>query len=366
MKKIFLFISLAAGLAARAQVTVVSANLIAYNVTPVSICQVTLSDPQGDQDVILDAAVYNSSGEALLEVRTMPVHVHMGQNVIQSQSVMIATATYSASPQGNFLQAQKQLPSGVFRHCVRVLHAGGESDDEFCEEVESDDNSFLSLVSPFDKDTIESKTPVLTWTHSEPFNLLSPGESFKLVLVEQKTDQTPEAAVLANQPYYQFFNLLRHDVQYPFDAPALKEGMSYAWQVQKLSGDGTVINKTEAWQFTILKPVVQKENKYCVLKKTLDAGYYTAGNNKIFFRFDEPYSGNKLKCAIYDEAHHRINPQTDNEKKKDGDQPAVNVKSNGYNLFEIDLDPLGLKPGFYFLEVYTEKNEKYTLKFYVE
>lgn len=358
---------LLAGPLLRAQVTVVSAALTAFNVTPASTCQVTLMNAQGETNVSLVATIHNSSGELLLEVRTLPFPVRAGVNVVQPQTLQFSSSTYAASPQGNFLQSQKQLPSGLFKHCVRVLNGGGEVDDEYCQDIEPDNNSFLSLVSPFDRDTIDSKTPVLTWTHSEPFNLLTPGESFRLVLVKLGVGQDPEAAVIANTPHFIHNNLFRHDLQYPFNAPALKEGETYAWQVQKMSAGGQgVIAKTEAWRFTVRRPAEAKDNKYSVLKKKPDAGYYLASNNKIFFCFDEAYGGGKIACMIYDERHKPVDPGPENEAQKEAGKPALEVKTNGYNRYEVDLDALDLKTGYYFLEVVNGKKEKYILKFYVE
>jgi hypothetical protein len=356
-----------AGNLLRSQVTVTSTSLTPLNVTPASVCQVTLMNAQAATTIELRASVYNSAGELLLEVKTRTFNIQSGMNVIQAQSLAFSSVMYAASNQGRFVQAQHQLPSGAFKHCVHIINLGGEIDDEYCQDIESDNNSFLNLVSPFDHDTIDTKTPLLTWTHSEPFNLLSPGESFRLVLVKLNDGQDAEAAVTANSPYFISSNLFRHELQYPFDAKALKEGETYAWQVQKLSAGGQgIVNKTEAWQFTIHKPKVIADNKYAVLKKNPDAGFYTAANNKIFFRFDEEYKGTKISCVIYDNKHQKIDPQPENEQKKAEQQAAIEAKTEGYNQFEIDLDPLRLKNGFYMLEVRNEKNERFILKFYVD
>ncbi|MEO5645221.1 MAG: hypothetical protein ABIS12_18005 [Bacteroidia bacterium] len=356
-----------AGSMLHAQVTVTNASLTPLNITPASICQVTLINAQGAINVALRAAVYNSAGELLIEVKTTVFNIHSGVNVLQAQSLGFASVAYAPSTQGKFVQAQHQLPSGAFKHCVYVINLGGEVDDEYCQDLESDNNSFLNLILPFDRDTIDTKTPLLTWTHSEPFNLLSPGESFRLVLVKLNDGQDAEAAVTANSPLFISNNLFRHELQYPFDATALKEGESYAWQVQKLSAGGQgVVNKTDAWQFTIRKPKEVKDNKYAVLKRKLDAGFYTTTNNKLFFRFDEEYGGNNISCVIYDEQRKKVNPEPDNETQKEAKQTSVLIKSNGYNRYEINLEELNLKSGYYFLEVFNEKKEKFTLKFYVE
>jgi len=368
LKNVILILSLVAGdHFLGAQVTVSSANLQPFNVTPATICQAVLLNGPGETNVSLDAKIFNSAGEVLLAVRTQPIHLHAGVNALQLSQIVAASVVYGTSQQSVYVQAQKQLPSGMFRHCITVIANTGEPDDEFCQEIESSVNTFLNLVSPFDKDTIDSPTPILTWTHSEPFNLLTPGETFRIVLVVKNKDQDAEAAVTANIPLYTLSNVMRHDMQYPFDAPALKEGETYAWQVQKMAAGGQgVIAKSEAWAFTLRTEKIVPDQKYVVLKKKPDAGYYLAANGKIFFRFDETYAGTNLRCRILNEQQQEIKPEPENEQKKEEGADAMNIKSNGYNRYEIDLAPLKLKSGYYFLEVVNEKNDKYILKFYVD
>lgn len=350
-----------------AQVSVTGSTLTPYVVTPSTICNVTLLNSQAETSVSMEVTISNSAGEVLLRVRTGSFRVGNGVTVVQPSMFTITQTTFSASTQATFIQSNKQLPSGIFKHCVHVLNASGETDDEFCQDLESDNNSFLNLVYPADRDTIETTTPILTWIHSEPFNLLTPGESFRIVLVKLNAGQDAEGAVASNQPLAILPNLFRHDVQYPFDAAKLVEGQTYAWQVQKMAAGGqSIIAKTESWQFTIKSNVPVAENKYAVLKKKPDGGFYTAANNKLFFRFEEDYRGDKLNCVIYDEKHQAINPAPENEGKKAENESGVEVKNNGLNRFEIDLDALHLKTGFYYLEVKNEKNELFVLKFYVE
>jgi hypothetical protein len=350
----------------QAQVTVSGATLQPFNVTPSTVCQAILV-ATGETSVTLEAKLFNSAGEVLLNVRTQSIQLHAGVNALQTSQIIPLSIVYGTSQQAVYVQSNKQLPSGMFRHCITVIGGGGEPQDEFCEELESSVNSFLNLVSPFDKDTLDSPTPVLTWTHSEPFSLLAPGETFRIVIAIKNADQDAEAAVIANVPLYTLNNVLRHDMQYPFDAPALKEEVVYAWQVQKMAAGGQgVIAKSEAWTFTLRSEKKTPDQKYAVMKKKPDAGYYLAANGKIFFRFDEAYAGSNLKCRILNEQNQEMKPETENEQKKEVGANSLNAKSTGYNRYELDLSSMNLKSGYYFLEVTNEKNDKYILKFYVE
>jgi hypothetical protein len=350
-----------------AQVSVSSASLQSFNVTPITVCQAVLMNSGGETSVKIKAQVFNSAGQELLTVTTAPIVVRTGMNSLQPSQIQTASVVYGSNAQAGYVQTQHQLPSGVFRHCITVFAGGGEPQDEYCQELESSATSFLNLVSPFDGDTLDASTPVLNWTHSESFSLLAPGESFVIVIAKMSKDQDAEAAVTANIPHYQMRNVLRHDIQYPADAPALKVGETYAWQVQKFAAGGQgVIAKSEAWKFTIREEKVVPDQKYAVLKRKPDAGYYFAANDKIFFRFDEPYAGAKLKCRILNEKQEELLPVMENEENREKGAETENLKTTGYNRFEMDLSPYNLKTGYYYLEVMNEKNEKYILKFYVE
>ena len=43
----------------------------------------------------------------------------------------------------------------------------------------------------------------------------------------------------------------------------------------------------------------------------------------------------------------------------------INSKEVGENKYEIDLNELGIEPGYYYLNITNEKGKSYQLKFYV-
>jgi len=367
MKKILLFILiLVTAKAGFPQITILNTNLNSLNITAQSICQVNIMNGTGSEtQVILEAKLLNSANENLLTVKTNPFPLATGMNNGITLNYTIQSSAYGISGQAEYLRTSHILPSGNFKYCVSVValasDAGG---DDYCEDIVSDISAFLMLIYPNDKDTIETLNPVLTWTHSEPFNILSPGDHFKLVLVELNKDQPAESGVTVNIPVYYKDFLSVHQLLYPVDAKNLEQGKRYGWQVQKIS-NGTIIDKTEAWEFTLKNNIVKPDNKYATLKKKHDGSYYTAENEKIFFRFIENYSGGELRCRIFDNRHHEIKPEVINEKSVK-QQSGINVTGSGSNYYQIDLQQLRLKPGFYELEVVNVKNEKYVLKFYVE
>lgn len=228
-------------------------------------------------------------------------------------------------------------------------------------EPESGLSSFLMLVFPADKDTIDTPNPNLIWNHSEPFNRLISGEYYRMIVVELNHEQTAESGLSINIPVMVKNNLRDHNVLYPFNAKTLEAGKRYGWQVQLVTNE-VITNKSEAWEFTMNIPRNSKDNKYATLKKNLDGSFYTVENNKLFFRFNESYSSNILNCKIYDSKMQPVKPKATNENKKGQE---VFLKTSGYNCFEIDIDEMNISSGFYLLEVQNEKGEKFILRFLV-
>ncbi|MES2593674.1 MAG: hypothetical protein V4608_17455 [Bacteroidota bacterium] len=119
--------------------------------------------------------------------------------------------------------------------------------------VHYDHNPYFFIEFPNDKEVIPTKSPLFTWSHSEPFSGLAQGESFRMVIAEIKSSQSREEALLVNSPVMVKDYLTSHSLHYPVDAKPLEEEKRYAWQVQKLV-NGVVLNKTETREFRVFSP----------------------------------------------------------------------------------------------------------------
>lgn len=242
--------------------------------------------------------------------------------------------------------------------------SNGEDGDILCEDFASAMDDFLNLVVPYDGDTLDTKLPVLTWTHSEPFSALARNEYYKIVVAEIRKDQSAEQAVFSNPAVFSKSFLVTHSVAYPSDAVELKEGKSYAWQVQKFSNN-VMVNKTDVWSFVIPVENKKPDIKYVVLKKEYDAAYYVAYNERIFFQFDEPYASEGLSYSIYNSRHKEMKVGVTNEGRAKTAEKNDGIKHQGNNRYELDLAGYGLKTGYYYLEVLDSKNRKSVLKFFI-
>jgi len=354
---IFLFCTVSALI--NAQVNILSAAITPYNITPRGMLDVSILNPKSEVQVVMEAKIFGSNGEILLSVTSAPFTLKNGLNNTVSMPLSVASAQYAAGDRSTQLKTSKSLPSGKYSYCASINAV--DVADEYCTDLEADNSSFLFLVFPPDKDVIETKNPVLTWTHSEIFSN-NQKDFYRIIVVELNTDQSPEAAINTNIPVYMKNFLTTHQVQYPVDAKELIPGKKYAWQVQKISG-GAIANKTEAWEFKVKAPDPVKENKYATVKKVLDGTVYKAEGNKIFFRFDEGYAGTRLHYRILNDKQEPITAQKSDEHSG---EIKVNEVKSGYNTFTIDLNEYKIPAGVYALEVINDKKEVYKLKFVVE
>jgi hypothetical protein len=343
--------------ALRAQVSILSSALTPYNVTPHSVFDVAIMNHKTDVQVVLNAKVFTSSQEPLLIVTSAPFTLRSGMNSVGQINVPISSVVYASSNTATILKNTHTLPSGKFSYCISIT--GVDIGDEYCETLESDNSSFLYLVSPPDKDEIETKYPVLFWTHSGDFSLSNPNEYYRMIVTEMSNGQSAEAAINTGVPSLIKNYLSSHQVQYPMDAKELQEGKSYAWQVQKMSS-GSIVNKTECWEFKIKAPPPVKENKYAVMKKELDGTVYKAEGNKIFFRFEETTAFKKMHFSIVNEKR-----ETVASGDAGGKEEKKRLKT-GYKTYVINLDEYKVPAGAYVLEIATDKRETYKLKFSVE
>jgi len=343
------------------QVSILNANINEYNITPNSLSQISVSNSGASGTAIIEVVLLNTANQTLLTAKSTPLEIKSGVTIFGYHNLKFSSIIYATSPQGNFVKNIHRLPSGGFNYCVKLTPIVGiEDGDELCQSISAVEDENLYLINPNDEDVIETVTPILLWMHTEPFNLLSPGEFFRMTLAEVKTGQAPAEAILINNPIFVKNHVSKHQVQYPLDAKKLAFGKTYAWMVQKIS-NGNILASTEIWSFSLENKPNPKEHMYIALKTKLDGSVYYVQDDMVYFRFDERYKSSAVDCKIYNEKREVITPSLSNEQENEED-----VKAAGYNSYEMDLKPYKLKKGYYTLEALNEKKEKYYLKFYVE
>lgn len=369
MRKIFIFLSfILLQLVASAQVNIVNALYTSYNISPSSVLQLNILNHQTDAvQVVVESVVYNSNNQAIMTVKTMPIWLKPGLNSLANQNISLASVRYAPTKQAEYVQNTKRMPSGLYRFCSNIYGVKNtEALDYACEDIQADFTNFLILAHPMDKDSITVKNPLLVWNHSEPFDVLMPGEYYRLMLVELKDNQTPEDGLNMNKPLFMKDFLSAHQVQYPVDAPELKPGFHYGWQVQKVT-NSLITNKSEAWEFVVPKPKEVVHQKYAALQRQLNASFTTITSRRLYFHFVEEYETNQaLKCKIYATDQNMYEPSSGQTIVNIDEVQETALKKEGQGRFMIDLAALNLTPDkYYTLQAENEKGEKFYLKFYV-
>lgn len=102
--------------------------------------------------------------------------------------------------------------------------------------------------------------------------------------------------------------------------------------------------------------------RYTELKEYLDATYYLASNDQVYFQYREEYTKGRLEYQVYDRERNQINTGL---VLHNADLPGLlEEKRYGTNRFRLDLTGANLVQGrFYILEVESEKGEILKLRF---
>lgn len=345
------------------QISINSVNYNTVSLNESNMLQAVIANSGSPVSAKAIVSVKNASGELIFETNTKSFNLATGINSINGITIGFVSIVYGNNSKALYLKNNGLFSSGNYSYCLKVVPFGSvETGDIYCEEFETAIDDFLSLVTPYDGDTIETSNPLLTWTHSEPFNTLAKNEFFKIIVVEMKENQSADQAVFSNPVIYSKNFLTTHSIPYPQDAKELVAGKSYAWQVQKVSNN-VIVNKSDSWRFSILKTIHPKPHKYALLKSKIEGGFYTCVDNRIYFRFDEGYTHGELNYKILNEKQEEVNVQLERDNQSRYPKTLINP---GANLFELDVELHNLKSGYYTLVVFNQKGKKYYLRFYVE
>ena len=220
----------------------------------------------------------------------------------------------------------------------------------------------ISLLLPYDGDTIETKNPLLTWSHFGGLQQNNGRVFYRLLLVELKEEQSAEAGIIVNQPLLKMDRLSGTQLFYPYDAPELEDGHRYGWQIQKIMNN-VLVDKSEAFEFILPLPKPIKP-QYYKLKVKQDGTIYQSFGTKLCFEFTEAYHQSELTYHVYDSNNQLITSSL-NQDKEDERAIISEVKHIGSNFYEINLGN-GVQPGYYKLLVLDAKNRRYEMNYEVK
>lgn len=344
-----------------AQVLIQNVRLETNQIGPKSLFYGTVQNTGNLVQLWFEGELTATNGQMVVAFRTEPITLATGVKTISSSELVMRTFTYGSSDGGRIARLFQRLPGGSYRYCIRA-RTNSEGEDQFCDGVDVEEYITLDLVHPWDKDTIDEVRPTLMWT----MNGLNPSMStsdVRLVLAPMSGSQNPAQTIASERPLFIIPKLNDRSVPYPAGVQDLDRGKCYAWQVERTI-DGRVMDRSEPWGFCVRKPVEQIAAKYIRLDHPVPGMIYDAVDQRIYFRYDEPYASSRMECSIYDSSKgQHIVPEVKNEG---GTLVANDGRSVGANLFELDLQPYGLGAGSYELRVKDGKGTTHTLLFRIK
>ncbi len=347
---------------ADAQVTVQSAQLFERMMTARTFFQVTLNDPGEAVRATLEGEVRTSKGDLVLSFRTTDLLVSPGVSIITADQAQMRSYSVSASTTGQAIEQFQRLPDGHYTYCFRLRSSSGELQDELCDGLDVEDLLYLDLVRPWDGDTVDELRPALTWTMSGGPSAMGTAD-VRLVLCPAPSGKNAAQAMASERPLFILPHVKERTVPYPFGIPDLEPGKCYAWEVERMDV-ARVLDRAEPWRFCIRKNDPRLPNKYVLLGHQAPGAIYEATDGRIYFRYDEAYAASHMRCSIIDKDRQLVHPHVQDDKEQQASE-GTDPKSIGVNLYELDLSPYALHPGYYELAVADEGGRRYNLKFHL-
>lgn len=217
----------------------------------------------------------------------------------------------------------------------------------------------ISLIQPYDKDTIETVYPVFSWYGSD---LAVPRGDVQYVftLVELSSDQSANAGLIVNTPLIRIENIQGFQFSYPFDAPDLKYNRRYGWRLQKKS-NGIIVSESESWEFILYKKV-EIPRKYAVLSTDFNATIYEVNKVGFYFKLKSRYKSNsKMSFKVLNEKLQKMSVVIGEDEKLTKDE---DLEPTGRDFFFLKTDVYPV--GTYTLIVQDQKGNAYNARFRVK
>lgn len=307
-------------------------------------------------------SVSTREGATIVRFRTGEVVLRTGDNVLASVDLALREFSWGSGALALAAQREHRLAGGEYKVCIDGV-LGGESLTPYCEPFDVEEVLFLDLTEPWDRDTIDEVRPALYWTltgSSAPKNDLD----LLLTLAPLNEEKSAQRAVGSSVPVFRLPDPSYPLVPYPSGVPSLEPGRCYAWQVSALRR-GIIRERSEAWSFCVRKRPTPVDDRYILLRDNSDATIHRVLNERIHFRFDEPYSVWVIHCEVLNAEHTIISPDASLIVGQ-GRTVTPNLRNIGVNLYEFDLSSYHLSTGRYELRVKDGKDRERSILFSIE
>jgi hypothetical protein len=319
----------------------------------------TVSPAGAGISVILEITVTERAGGTVCAIRSPEFTVMPGNNPLSAFVARNSSISFSSGKLGQLTSANRAFPEGDYEYCYSITIKGSDNPPtEQCFSYTLAPFSDLSLIDPYDKDTVCNKRPIFTWQPLVPGIL---GSYYQLVLAEIKSGQSATEALNYNLPVINQRGIIAPLLPYPSIAKELQINKRYAWQVTAYK-DQTILNRSDIWEF------IQKCPDTVVTKDTLRYGYrdiddltqgaYHQAIGFLRFKVVNSYTAQLLKYTI---------KALKNPDKPIKGLPKLNLNT-GENLVSINLVDNGrFKAGdYYVLEIILPNGTAKKLQFLYE
>jgi hypothetical protein len=242
----------------------------------------------------------NRSGN-VVTVKTSSFPIHPGVNEINKAAFGNAKFTFGNNNFGLTLSQTGKFMEGEYEYCYEVDISDSKITSlpllyENCFVHQLQPRTPLLLINPIDRDVFCNKHPQFIWQPPVP---LPANARCRFVLTAAKEKQDLLEAVTFNPPLVNQANIVGNSLFYPVNAPELREGQRYVWQVIVYSAQ-TILSRSEVWTFTLQCKEERKDtisDSYRELKEVTDGNFYVA-NNYLRFSFVNPYAAGDLNYSI--------------------------------------------------------------------
>jgi len=290
--------------------------------------------------------------EKVVEIVTPVVNFTRGLTNFPRSSYMNSVFRFASGKSAAITNQTGSFPPGDYNICYQFIPTDKQADSEFenCFEVKIMPLLPLSLLLPYDSDTLCSTKPVLSWQPPMPYNA---GMKFRLILTEKNSNGKVET-LLKEAPLVLLDNISTTTINYPANYPPLKEGKTYCWQVVAFES-GLIISTSEVWVFTVQCKEIPRQkinDSYRELKQLVNGNLYIA-NSSLKFSLNNVYGTKKLNYTIIDLGTGELIKQL----------PEIKLQQ-GFNKIDIDFTDIDLTEGkTYMLRVLPFNEPVLDLKF---
>ena len=314
-----------------AQSVLISFNPVIYgqSIEGLSFVQLMNAYPQ---DVLANISIKVREVKAghVVSISIPRVSLRAGNNTIDRSAFSRGRFSFGNNYYGLTLSQSGKFPEGEYEYCFEVDLSesklpGTATFFENCFTHELQPLTPLLLINPVDGDEECNRRPHFTWQPPMP---MSADARFRLLLTEIKEKQDLIEAINYNPPIINQGNIPVNQLSYPFNAPELKPGKRYAWQVIVYTNQ-TILKRSDIWVYNVKCPEEKQQvntDSYREMKETNDGNFYAA-DKVIRFSFNNPYNAGYLNYSIVS----LVNPGQPIKEL-----PKLKLQT-GLNKYDIDL-----------------------------